>query len=48
MLDLAGKNIKDLVGQHLNRKAAIDAIEQRHFLELPILPQEPVEKEIPG
>lgn len=35
ILNLAGKNIKEIVGQHLNRKAAIDAIEQRHFLELP-------------
>ncbi|RYZ52847.1 MAG: hypothetical protein EOP49_08640 [Sphingobacteriales bacterium] len=35
ILDLAGRNIKLLVGQHLNRKAAIDAIEQRHFVELP-------------
>jgi hypothetical protein len=35
VLDLAGRNIKELMGQHLQRKAAIDAIEQRHFLELP-------------
>lgn len=35
ILNLAGKNIKEIVGQHLKRKAAIDAIEQRHFLELP-------------
>ena len=35
ILDLAGKNIKTLVGQHLRRKACIEAIEQRHFLELP-------------
>lgn len=35
ILHLAGKNIKEIVGQHLKRKAAIDAIEQRHFLELP-------------
>lgn len=35
ILNVAGKNIKEIVGQHLNRKAAIDAIEQRHFLELP-------------
>lgn len=41
ILDLAGKNIKQLVGQHLNRKAAIDAIEQRHFLELPQLSGHP-------
>lgn len=35
ILNLAGKNIKLIVGQHLNRKASIDSIEQRHFLELP-------------
>ena len=35
ILNLAGKNIKQITGQHLKRKAAIDAIEQRHFLELP-------------
>lgn len=35
ILNLAGKNIKEIVGQHLKRKAAIDAIEQRHFIELP-------------
>ncbi|MEZ5015448.1 MAG: hypothetical protein R2800_00195 [Flavipsychrobacter sp.] len=35
ILNLAGKNIKHIVGQHLERKAVIDAIVQRHFLELP-------------
>ncbi len=35
ILNLAGKNIKQIVGQHLKRKASIDAIQQRHFLELP-------------
>ena len=35
ILNLAGKNIKIIVGQHLKLKASIDAIEQRHFLELP-------------
>lgn len=35
ILNLAGINIKEIVGQHLKRKAAIDAIEQRHFMELP-------------
>jgi hypothetical protein len=33
---MAGARIKTLVGQHLQRKAAIDAIEQRHFNELPV------------
>lgn len=35
ILSLAGKNMKTLVGQHLKRKASIEAIEQRHFMELP-------------
>jgi len=35
ILNLAGRDIKTVVGQHLQRKAAIDAIEQRHFNELP-------------
>ena len=35
VLSIAGKSIKTVVGQHLTRKAAIDAIEQRHFMELP-------------
>lgn len=35
ILNMAGKHIKTLVGQHLQRKAALDAIEQRHFLQLP-------------
>ena len=35
ILHMAGARIKTLVGQHLQRKAAIDAIEQRHFNELP-------------
>ncbi|RYE21759.1 MAG: hypothetical protein EOP51_14830 [Sphingobacteriales bacterium] len=35
ILHFAGKQIKELVGEHLKRKAAIEAIEQRHFTELP-------------
>lgn len=35
ILNLAGRHMKTLVGQHLTRKAAIDAIEQRHFMEMP-------------
>ncbi|MCB9045861.1 MAG: hypothetical protein H6550_06955 [Chitinophagales bacterium] len=35
ILNLAGKSIKEIVGQHLHRKASIDTIEQRHFRELP-------------
>jgi hypothetical protein len=41
ILNLAGKHIKTLVGQHLTRKAAIEAIEQRHFMELPQLSEFP-------
>lgn len=37
ILNLAGKDIKTLVGQHLQRKAAIESIEQRHFNEMPSL-----------
>lgn len=35
ILNLAGKNIKYIVSEHLKRKAALDTIEQRHFDELP-------------
>jgi len=35
ILSLAGRNMKILVGQHLKRKAAIEAIEQRHMLDYP-------------
>lgn len=35
ILNLAGKNIKVVIGQHLERKASIDTILQRHFDELP-------------
>lgn len=35
VLQVTGKHIKSLIGQYLNRKAAIDTIEQRHFTELP-------------
>jgi hypothetical protein len=40
ILHVAGKNMKELVAQHLKRKAAIEIIEQRHFVELPPLPYE--------
>ncbi|MEI8279421.1 MAG: hypothetical protein WCG87_06630 [Bacteroidota bacterium] len=36
-LSIAGRDLKTIAGQHLKRKAAIDAIEQRHFTELPDL-----------
>ena len=32
ILNMAGKDIKTIVGQHLERKAALDTIEQRHLL----------------
>ena len=32
ILHVAGKDIKTIVGQHLERKAALDTIEQRHML----------------
>lgn len=35
ILNLAGKHMKTLVGQHLKRKAVLDSIEQRNFQELP-------------
>ena len=35
ILNLAGKNIKLLVGQHLQRRATMESIEQRHFFEVP-------------
>jgi uncharacterized membrane protein len=34
ILNHAGKDIKTIVGQHLERKAALDTIEQRHLLGL--------------
>ncbi|MCD6010534.1 MAG: hypothetical protein K0Q79_396 [Flavipsychrobacter sp.] len=34
ILHHAGKDIKTIVGQHLERKAALDTIEQRHMLGL--------------
>ena len=48
ILSVAGKNLKVLVGQHLRHKAAIDTIEQRHFMELPVvLPSQRV-NEVPN
>jgi hypothetical protein len=38
ILHFAGKHIKTMVGQHLQRKAALETLTQRHFLELPPLP----------
>jgi hypothetical protein len=33
ILHLAGKDIKIMIGQHLERKAAIDTLEQKHMFE---------------
>jgi hypothetical protein len=44
ILSFAGKHIKTLVSQHLTRKASIDTIEQRHFLELPDFQEEGISK----
>lgn len=35
ILHIAGKNMKQLVEENLKRKSAIEAIEQRHIMELP-------------
>jgi len=48
ILSVAGKNLKTLVGQHLRRKAAIDTIEQRHFMELPVVQVNPNVNDIPN
>lgn len=50
VLNVAGKHIKTLVGQHLKRKAAIESIEQRHFNEIPSLvnPSAPYVNEVPN
>jgi hypothetical protein len=38
ILAMTGGRMKTLIGQLLQRKAAFDAIEQRHFSELPLQP----------
>ena len=48
VLHLAGKNMKVLVGQHLKRKAAIEAIEQRHFTDLPAFATAPDVNKVPN
>jgi hypothetical protein len=50
IIQVAGKHLKSLVGQLLQRKAAIETIEQRHFAELPSLNHnhEPGVNEIPN
>lgn len=46
ILNLAGKDIKTLMGQHLERKAALDTIEQRHMLGLSGVSQQPPKETI--
>lgn len=41
ILNVAGKDIKTIVGQHLERKAALDTIEQRHLLASGVSPTKP-------
>lgn len=38
ILQMAGRDIKEIVGEHLKRKAAIETIDQRHFGILDPLP----------
>ncbi|MGC4059096.1 MAG: hypothetical protein QM743_13415 [Chitinophagaceae bacterium] len=38
ILQMAGNDVKTIVGEHLKRKAALDAIDQRHFGILEPLP----------
>lgn len=40
VIHTVNKHIKVLLSQHLQRKAAIDNIEKKHFTELPALPQD--------
>jgi hypothetical protein len=42
ILNHAGKDIKTIVGQHLERKAALDTIEQRHLLGMSGVSHQPV------
>jgi hypothetical protein len=49
ILHFAGKHIKTLVSQHLKRKANIQALEQRHFMDQPItMPHEVKVNEVPN
>jgi hypothetical protein len=49
ILQIAGRDIKEIVGEHLKRKAAIETIDQRHFGILDPLPvNDPVTVVNPG
>jgi len=41
ILNMAGSRVKTILGQHLARKKAIEALEQKHFAQLP--PTDPVQ-----
>ena len=47
ILNQAGKDIKTIVGQHLERKAALDTVEQRHMLGFSGINQIPSTPKIP-
>lgn len=46
ILNLAGKDVKTIIGQHLERKAALDTIEQRHLLGMSGVNQVPGHKSV--
>jgi hypothetical protein len=46
ILNMAGKDIKTIVGQHLERKAVMDTIEQRHMLGLSGIGQPEINREL--
>ena len=46
ILNLAGKDIKTIIGQHLERKAALDTIEQRHMLGLSGISHQPPKESV--
>ena len=47
ILHVAGKDIKTIIGQHLERKAAHDTIEQRHMLGLSGISMPPAKQKAP-
>lgn len=46
ILNMAGKDIKTIVGQHLERKAILDTIEQRHMLGLSGVSHQPLKEKV--
>jgi len=47
ILNLAGKDIRTIVGQHLERKAALETVEQRHMLGFSGISQPQTTQKIP-